>query len=86
MSREINETEQNIAEKRRRLKGYEEDWKKVLGSEIFHGWIGVNEILDEFHATGNQQHIVDDYHGLVCEIIECDPKLDVAVEVAGGKR
>lgn len=83
---QLSEIEQTIEQKRDHVMRLEEDWKKHIGTSVLKGWKGVQKILEDFQAAGVHQDILEGYYGLVFEIIECDPHLDVAVEVAAGKK
>lgn len=80
------ETEQELRQKRERVSRLEEEWKKYVGSDIFVGWMAVRKIIEDFRTANSHQEVVSGYYGLACEIIQCEPQLDLAVESAGGNR
>lgn len=84
--REISETEQMLIQMRERMARVEDEYRRCHGQDVTVGWIGLRKILDDFKSAGHHPDVVNGYLGLVCENIQCDPKLDLAVDSAAGKK
>jgi len=62
-------------------------FRTACGPKVIEGWNGVKKVLEEFKSRGPAfNFILKGYHGLVLEIIKCEPYLDAAVQAAAGNK
>lgn len=80
-----SETDEDYSQKRQRVRRLQDDWKKSIGFNTFLGCEGVDKVLKVFRDEGKHD-IVAGYYGLACDLIENEPQLDIAVEVAAKKK
>ncbi|KAJ8025935.1 Structural maintenance of chromosomes protein 3 [Holothuria leucospilota] len=84
--RQENTIQQELATTRDELHKKEQNLRSMTGKAVLRGIDSIKQILDGFRKQGDNQDVLDGYHGILIENFQCASRFNTCVEVTAGSR